>query len=115
MEATVGVYQLCEQIRIAENRVGVYNWKNICDEAAEEIAQSLKIEEKEKALYRKGFEKVVEQELLADFFLDGHRRIHFQRAGGLERAVWYLLSDGIQAGGLYRLFGTGRIPRAVSC
>ena len=62
-----GVYQLCEQIRIAENRVGVYNWKNICDEAAEEIAQSLKIEEKEKALYRKGFEKVVEQELLADF------------------------------------------------
>lgn len=61
-----GVYQLCEQIRIADNRIEVYDWEALADEAAKAIADSLNIEEKDKSLYRDGFEKVLKNELFSD-------------------------------------------------
>lgn len=61
-----GVYQLCEQIRIADNRVEIYDWEDCAAEAAKAIADSLKIEEEDQNLYREGFERILKEELFSD-------------------------------------------------
>lgn len=47
-----GVYQLCEHIRVAKERVDIYNWEDLAEDAAKEIA---KAENREKK-YEEAFE-----------------------------------------------------------
>ncbi len=62
-----GVYELCEQVRIDENRVDVYDWEEVCEQAARGIAgdlteQGLAAEEE-----RPFLEKMIEADLTLDF------------------------------------------------
>ena len=38
-----GVYQLCEQIRVGKNRIDIYNWRELAEQIAKEIAKGLNI------------------------------------------------------------------------
>lgn len=44
----IGNYQLCENIRVDENRVDVYDWENFAENAAEIIASQEKLDQTEK-------------------------------------------------------------------
>ena len=64
--AYYGVYQICEQIRIGKNRIEIYNWREVAEQAAEHITERLDIRAQEKAAYQEGFRTVLKEELLRD-------------------------------------------------
>lgn len=38
----IGLYQLCEQVRVAEGRVDIYNWEDVAEKAVKKIVSELK-------------------------------------------------------------------------
>lgn len=62
-----GVYQLCEQIRIEENRVDIFDWEELAKEAADIIAKEKKKSYGLSDEEAKEFETSLEEALTLDF------------------------------------------------
>jgi len=61
-----GVYQLCEQIRVAENRVPVYDWEKQAEVFADAIVTRLAEENEEAYPYQAIFSQALQNELETD-------------------------------------------------
>ena len=58
-----GVYQLCEQIRVEENRVEIFDWENLAGEAAENVVSHLSKQNTVKANEASVLREALEEEL----------------------------------------------------
>ncbi len=62
-----GVYQLCEQIRVDENSINVYDWEDSAQTAAEKIAKELVYKRMVQPGEKTQVQNVLESDLLSDF------------------------------------------------
>ena len=62
-----GVYQLCEQIRVDEERVDIYDWEQLAKDAAELIGNVKKQTEGLQSAETKSFKNEIEYALITDF------------------------------------------------
>lgn len=63
----MGVYQLCEQVRIGDERVEIYNWEDAAEEVADVFLKELQAEGLITKTVRKEISSNVEDELKADY------------------------------------------------
>lgn len=61
-----GVYQLCEQVRISEGSVDVFDWESVADEAAGRIVDALDIQENMEQEKKAEMQAILEEELKTD-------------------------------------------------
>lgn len=61
-----GVYQLCEQVRVGENRVDIYDWEETAKKAGKKMAEQLLLEEQISGEYEEVFAETLEEELCED-------------------------------------------------
>lgn len=88
----MGVYQLCEQIRIGDNRVEIYNWEDAAEETADVFLKQLQAEGVITKNQRKEISGNVEDELKADYswISDNHFFYSYTLAGmniGLDQGI----------------------------
>ena len=81
-----GVYQLCEHVRVGENRVDIYDWEKVAKKAGEAIAERLILEEQIPDEYRKLFEDKLKEELQADLSWLDTRSFHSEGIEGWNEA-----------------------------
>lgn len=63
----MGVYQLCEQVRVGDERVEIYNWEDAAEEVADVYLKALQADGLISKTLRKEIASDVEDELKADY------------------------------------------------
>ncbi len=88
-----GVYQLCEQVRIGENRIDIYDWEEAAEKAAKAIAKQLLLEEQIAEEYETLFAKTLKGELCEDLSWLDTGSFHSEKIDGWNEAR----KDNVQA------------------
>lgn len=81
-----GVYQLCEQVRIGENRIDIYDWEETAEKAAKAIAKQLLQEEQIAEEYESLFVKALKEELCKDLSWLDTGSFHSEKIDGWNEA-----------------------------
>lgn len=81
-----GVYQLCEQVRIGENRIDIYDWEEVAEEAASAMTERLLLEDQISKDDKSLFLKTLKKELCEDLSWLDTRSFHSEKIDGWNEA-----------------------------